>query len=104
MRTTIRRIFWALLMAVAASAMLNASDAVIKGVVTDSAGKPVRGAMISAAAGIKTISKFSQKDGRYEIPVAGGTYEVAAEAYGFGVKRVTVDTAKPGAINFKLTA
>src|ERR1700719_3607410 len=101
MRTAIRHIFLTALMVLAGSAMLTASDAVIKGVVTDSAGKPVRGAMISASVGIKTVSRFSQKDGRYEITVASGTYEVAAEAYGFGVKHITVDTAKPGATNFK---
>jgi streptogramin lyase len=104
MRTAIRHIFLAALMVLAGSAMLSASDAVIKGVVTDSAGKPVRGAMISAAAGIKTVSRYSQKDGKYEITLPGGTYDVAVEAYGFGIKRVTVDTSKPGATNFKLAA
>jgi streptogramin lyase len=104
MRRMIRRIFCVVVMLLSGGAMLSAADTVIKGVVTDSAGKPVRGAMVSAAAGTKTVSRYSQKDGRYELTVAGGTYEVAAEAYGFGVKRITVDTAKPGATNFKLTA
>jgi hypothetical protein len=93
--------FWALLWI---SAPMFAADVVIKGTVTDSAGKPVRGAMVSAFAGIKTISRFSQKDGRYEITVAGGTYQVSAEAYGYGIKQATVNTRKPGPTNFKLTA
>ena len=67
-------------------ALLAASTSVIKGVVTDSSGKPIRGAVISAKSGIKTISRFSQKDGKYEIAVAAGTYDVTAEAYGFDVE------------------
>lgn len=76
----------------------------IKGVVTDDAGKPIRAAVISAKSGIKTISRFSQNDGKYEIAVAApGTYEVTVEAYGFVVKRASVDTGKGGETDFHLS-
>ncbi len=82
---------------------LAAAPTTIKGMVTDSAGKPVRGALISAASGMKTISRYSQKDGKYEIAVAGGIYDVSVNAYGFGVKRISVDTTKSGDADFKLS-
>jgi streptogramin lyase len=59
--------------------------------------------VIRARSGIKAISRFTQADGRYEIAVAPGTYEVSAAAFGFVVKRQTKDTAQPGDTNFTLT-
>ena len=103
MRKAGRKILWAFLAMTCAAGSLAASDAVIKGVVTDSAGKPLRGATISVASGIKTISRFSQKDGKYQITVAGGTYALSVEAYGFAVKRISVDTTKGGETNVSLT-
>jgi virginiamycin B lyase len=74
-------------------------------VVTDDSGKPIRGAVISAKSGIKTISRFSQNDGKYEIAVAeAGAYEVTVEAYGFAVKRASVDTGKAGLTDFHLSS
>ena len=98
-----RKMLWAFLALTCVTGSLAASDAVIKGVVTDSAGKPLRGATISVASGIKTVSRFSQKDGKYEITVAGGTYAVSVEAYGFAVKRMSVETTKGGETNFSLS-
>src|ERR1017187_7217730 len=69
------------------SVPLAGADAAIKGMVTDSAGNPVRGATVKAVEGFKSVSRFSQKDGRYNITVAPGTYAVTAEAYGFALKR-----------------
>jgi len=66
---------------------LSAADAVIHGVVKDSAGKPVRGAIVKAAAGNLSVSAYSQNDGRYEITVPAGSVDVSADAYGFGPKR-----------------
>ena len=60
----------------------GAADTVIKGIVTDSNGKPVRGAIVKATLDIKSISRFTQSDGRYEIAVAPGTYAVSADAFG----------------------
>ena len=102
MKTVARRMLWAFLTVLCAMAPLAASTNVIQGVVTDSSGKPIRGAVVSAKSGIKTISRFSQKDGKYEIAVASGTYDVTVEAYGFAVKKVSVDTAKAGETNFNL--
>jgi virginiamycin B lyase len=85
------------------AATLSAADSVIHGVVTDSAGKPVRGAIVKAAAGNLSVSAYSQNDGRYEITVPGGNVDVSADAYGFGPKRQTVDAAQAAEVNFKLT-
>ena len=104
MKTFSRRILWVFLAAFFATSPLAASTAVIKGVVTDDSGKPVRGAVISAKSGIKTISRFSQNDGKYEIAVAAaGTYEITVDAYGFAVKRASVDTGKAGQTDFRLS-
>jgi streptogramin lyase len=81
----------------------GAADTVIKGIVTDSNGKPVRGAIVKATLDIKSISRFTQSDGRYEIAVAPGIYAVSADAFGLAVKQVSVDTAKGGDTNFSLS-
>jgi virginiamycin B lyase len=82
---------------------LAASDVVIRGVVADSAGKPIRGAIVKATAGDMSVSRYSQNDGRYEIAVRAGNYEVSAEAYGFATKRQSKDAAQAGDTNFSLT-
>ena len=86
------------------AAALGAADAVISGVVRDSAGKPIRGAIVKATAGDVTVSRYSQNDGRYEISVRPGTYDVTADAYGFTSKRLSKDTAQAGETNFTLSA
>src|ERR1700676_3101998 len=83
---------------------LSAADAVIHGVVTDSAGKPVRGAIVKAVAGNLSVSGYSQNDGRYEISVPAGSSDVSADAYGFGPKRQTIDAPQVGEVNFSLTS
>jgi virginiamycin B lyase len=85
-----------------ATVPLAAATTVIKGAVTDASGKPIRGAAVSAKSGIKTITRFSQSDGKYEIAVAAGTYDVTVDAYGFAEKKVSVDTAKTADTNFSL--
>jgi virginiamycin B lyase len=104
MKRPTTKILWAFLVVMCAAWSLAASDGAIKGVVTDSAGKPIRGATISVASGMKTVSRFSQKDGKYEISVAGGTYDVSVDAFGFGPKRMSINTAKGGDTNFTLSA
>ncbi len=93
------RICFALLCALAPPA---AAASTIKGKVTDTSGKPVRGAIVSAKSGIKTVSRYSQNDGSYEISLAAGTYDVSVEAYGYAVKKVSVDAAKAGDTSFTL--
>jgi len=80
-----------------------AADAVIQGVVTDNAGKPIRAALVRVTASGKSVSRFTQANGHYEITVPAGSYEVYSEAYGFAGKRQTRDVAQGGETNFTLT-
>src|SRR5258708_23959699 len=82
---------------------LSAADAVIHGVVTDSAGKPVRGAIVKAAAGNLSVSAYSQNDGRYEITVPARNVDVSADAYGFCPTRQATDASKAVEANFSLS-
>lgn len=70
---------------------------------SDSAGKPIRGAMVKATAGTKTVTRFTRTDGRYEITVAAGKYDVSAEAFGFAVADQSKDAAETDQTNFTLT-
>jgi len=88
-----------LLAAMCLATTVAASDIVIRGIVTDSTGKPIRGAIVKASAGILTVSRYSQNDGRYEISVPAGTYDVTAESFGFGGKK---QPAQTGETNFQL--
>jgi streptogramin lyase len=82
---------------------LSAADAVIHGVVTNTSGKPVRGAIVKATAGTLSVSAYSQNDGRYEITVPTGSVEVSADAFGFGPKRQTADASQTAEVNFTLS-
>jgi virginiamycin B lyase len=103
MKTIVRGLFWAAFILLCVIEPLVASTSGIRGVVTESSGKPIRGAAVSAKSGMKTITRFSQKDGTFEIPVAVGAYDVNVEAYGFAAKKVSVDAAKGGETNFSLS-
>ncbi len=103
MKTFVGRMMSSLLAVLCLSGTGLAATSVIHGTITDSSGKPLRGATISAKSGIKTITRFSQSDGKYEISVVAGTYDVAAEAYGFAGKKVAVDTSKAAETNFTLS-
>jgi streptogramin lyase len=81
-----------------------ASDATIRGIVTDSDGKPIRGALVKATAEGKSTSRYTAADGHYELTVAPGPYRLSAEAYGFAAKRQAMDSIETGATNFSLTA
>jgi streptogramin lyase len=98
------KIFWLFLALMIATAQLAAADIVLHGVVTNDAGKPVRGAIIKATSGIKSVSRFSQSDGRYEIPLPSGTYDVSVDAFGFAGKRQSVDTVKTSEMSFRLSS
>ena len=85
------RIFIRLVMAACVvlciSATLSSTDTVIHGVVTEAAGKPVRGAIVNATAGEVSVSRHSQSDGPYEISFPAGNYGLSVEAYGLSPKR-----------------
>lgn len=82
----------------------KAADVVVHGVVTDAGGKPVRGAMVRAAANGKSVIRYSQKDGSYQIPVATGTYDVSVDAFGYLGKRESTNAgAATTDVNFSLT-
>jgi len=104
MKTFVGRMMSSLLAVLCLSGTGLAATSVIHGTITDSSGKPLRGATISAKSGIKSITRFSQSDGKYEISVVAGTYDVTADVYGFAGKKVSVDTSKAGETNFSLAA
>ena len=75
----------------------------IEGVITDSAGKPVRGAMITARQGNAADTAFSQDDGRYKINLGPGTYHLDIRAWGFAAKNVTSTVAEITELNVTMT-
>jgi streptogramin lyase len=99
---TLKFMSLAILALLCVSSSLAAADAVIRGTVTDSAGNPLRGAEVKAAAGYKLVTRFAQKDGRYEIPVPSGNYTVTAEAFGYAPVHVDKDATQGSDTNFKL--
>ncbi len=81
-----------------------AGEALISGVVTDSAGKPVRGAIVKAALGTKAIARYTDGTGNYQITgLESGQYQVTVDAFGFAIAKQSVDPAKGEKTNFKLT-
>jgi hypothetical protein len=85
------------------SGRLAGADTVIREVVTDNSGKPIRGALARAQEDYKIITRFSQKDAKFEISVPSGNYSVPADAFGYASIRADKDTAKVGDVNFKLS-
>jgi streptogramin lyase len=81
-----------------------ASHPAIRGIVTDDSGKPIRGTLVTATAGDRSISVFSQRNGSYELTTLHGIYLVSADAYGFGAEARKVDTraSQSTNVNFQL--
>lgn len=83
---------------------MAAGDASIRGVVTDDAGKPVRGALVKATLGVKTVARYTDTAGRYQITgLETGPLDVTVDAFGFAIAKQNSDPAKGGETNFKLT-
>jgi streptogramin lyase len=99
-----QRILWAFLVVICVQFEAVAADLVIHGKVTDEAGGPIRGAIVKAAAGNKAISRYTQNDGRYEITVPAGAYDVSVTAYGYRSKRQSVNAALSADTNFLLAS
>jgi protocatechuate 3,4-dioxygenase beta subunit len=78
--------------------------AVIHGLVTDDAGAPVAGAMVSAI-GAATIFAISDRSGKFELgALAPGSYLVRAHRAGFAASRtVTVEVRAGGRASSNLT-
>ena len=100
MRMIGHKVYWSLLLSIFVVNHLAAADAMIRGVVTDDAGKPVRGALIKASTPERSFSRFTQNDGKYEISLPSGNYTVTVDAYGFAAKRQTVNTDQTGRTDF----
>ena len=103
MKSIVLKMFWLAQVVLLAAVCVSAADTQIHGVVTDNTGKPVRGAMVKASTKDKSVARFTQADGRYEITVPAGSYDVSVDAFGFGGKRLTKDTTQSGDLNFSLT-
>jgi virginiamycin B lyase len=102
MKTLLRSLYLPWLAVPLLAATLFGANVTIHGVVTDTSGKPVRGAIVKATQGSKSVSRFTQPDGRYEIPLASGAYEMSVDAYGYEAKFHTKDSAEASDTNFVL--
>jgi virginiamycin B lyase len=84
------------------STAVAASHLAVRGIITDESGRPIRGALVTATAGDKSVSVFSQQNGGYEMAIPDGNYDVSADAYGFGAEARTIDTRESADVNFHL--
>ena len=83
---------------------LAAGDAQISGMVMDNAGNPVRGATVKARLGRKTVSKYTDNSGQYQIEGLEPTlHTVTVDAKGFALVDDEVDANQNGETNFKLS-
>ena len=103
MKTSTRKFLSCALAVLFLAVSLFGADATLRGLVTDASGKPIRGAIVKATLGPKSISRFTQKDGRYKFRSQPGSYQLSVDAYGYGVKFQTKDTTQAGDTNFTLT-
>jgi len=68
----------------------------ISGVVTDDAGKPLRGAPVTARIDMMSVSRYTDALGKYMITaLKPGRYKITATAYGYGSKTVDKEIFKP---------
>jgi len=89
---------------VAANSALAAGDASIRGVVTDDAGSPVRGAIVRAQLGNTLHARYSDGAGRYEIDgLEPGQYDVTVDALGFALATQQAEAENSAVADFSLT-
>ncbi len=83
----------ALWLAIVSSGVVAAtSEGSITGVVTDDAGKPLRGAAVTAKIDNMSVSRYTDASGKYLIAgLKPGSYKISATAYAFGSKAVDTD-------------
>jgi virginiamycin B lyase len=86
----------ALWLAILPSGTVAATEGSVSGVVTDDAGKPLRGAPVTARTDNMSVSRYSDATGKYQIVgLKPGNYKISAAAYGYGAQ--TVDKEIGGA-------
>src|SRR5271157_3925754 len=103
MREVAGRPLWAFLVLTLVTTGMAAADSRFHGVVTDEAGKPVRGAIVKGTAGFKSVIRYTHADGRYDIALPPGSYSVSVEAFGLAGKRLTKEATETGETNLALT-
>jgi streptogramin lyase len=80
-------------------------DDSIHGSVSDSGGQPIRGAIVKATLGNKTVARYTDSSGRYRIVGLGpGQLEVSVDAFGFALQTQKASATIDKETNFKLTA
>jgi len=85
------------------AAAKSAGDVTLSGTVKSDDGKALRGAVVTAASGNKTISRFTDASGRYTIPgLTPGGYNVSATAWGYERKVDTKDLSGKVELSFAL--
>ncbi len=83
---------------------VSAGNSTLRGIVTDGAGKPIRGAIVKATLGGKSIARYTDQDGRYQMPgLESGRYDISVNAYGFAVEKQKKDTSDPAELAIKLS-
>ena len=91
------------LMAMPNGAMAAGTES-IHGVVKDDAGTPIRGALVKATLGNKTVARYTDKNGQYDIVgLKAGEYDVSVNAYGFRLQTQNRDTSQSGDTTFTLS-
>src|SRR5262245_51698130 len=75
----------------------------LKGTIKDDKGQPLRAARVTAAAGYRTVSRYTDGAGRYTIAgLKPDAYEVSATAWGFERKLQKKELAADAEMNFSL--
>jgi virginiamycin B lyase len=88
----------------ASGTVAAASEGSVTGIVTNEAGKPLRGAPVTAKVENMSISRYSDGSGKYQITgLKPGNYSISATAYGYESKSVEKEIgAGPTEVGFNL--
>lgn len=96
---------WIFLLIFSSNPVHSAGNASLHGKVTDNAGVPVRGAMVKAQLGTKTVANFTDDNGIYRIQgLENANYKVLVDADRFAIDEHTIDAANNTELDFTLTA
>ena len=98
--------FWILIWSLAGAGPARAATATIRGTVQDESGAVLAGATVNATRGQagSSTTVVSSAQGRYELSLEGGTYEIDAALPGFrrGLVTVTVAEGETRTLDFVL--